>query len=478
MAVTFEQGLERGTGAGQSIGNRWLIAIMGTVLQMCLGTVYAWSIFKKPFQDAYGWSASEVQLAFAAAICFLGLAAAIGGVVLPRFGPRKLAVTGGLLFGIGYLVAAAGLGQHSLYLFYAGFGVIGGIGLGLGYVTPVATVAKWFPDKKGLVTGMVVMGFGFGALVMSKLLEPGLERIVGQNYPMIFALLGAIFLVVTVPVAWQLRNPPAGYLPARYQPTIAGGAAAATEASSLRPGQCLGSGRFIMMWVVFFCNIAAGIMIVSTTAALMQNLPAASALRLSVLKGVDLGDSSAVATTLKATGAMLVAISSIFNGLGRFFWGGLSDRIGRVMTFRIMLLTQAAAFVGLMLVGDLYLFGALVCYILLCYGGGFGTMPSFVLDVFGKRMMAIVYGVILTAWSAGAVVGPMAYGMIEDWSKHGGKGVPHFVDSLLQGLSRANWVGPLSGNGPVATCAFIAAVVLLLVGLAASLAISNKQFDA
>ena len=152
--------------------NRWLIAIMGTVLQLTLGTIYAWSFFQKPLMEYASWNNQQVAWILSLAICFLGLSAAVGGVLLPKFGPRKLAVTGAVLYGLGWALSGYALASKNLALLYIGLGVIGGIGLGLGYVTPVATAAKWFPDRKGFITGMVVMGFGLGALIMSKLVGP------------------------------------------------------------------------------------------------------------------------------------------------------------------------------------------------------------------------------------------------------------------------------------------------------------------
>ena len=389
------------TNAPAPATNRWVIAIMGTLLQLCLGTVYAWSYFQKPLMEAYHWSNAQVALAFSIAICTLGIAAAWGGINLAKYGPRKLAMLGGALFGIGYLVGAAALHFHSLALLYLGYGVIGGAGLGLGYVTPVATAAKWFPDKKGLVTGMVIMGFGFGALLMSKVLAPALVQLTGANYVLIFAYLGIVFMVATLVVASFLKNPPAGFVPKGYVPSAAVSKQQSFSNLGHKPGWCIGSGRFVMMWIVFFCNITAGIAIIGFQSPLMQDL----------WKKID---PSLSAPALAGYGATLIAISSLFNGVGRFFWGGLSDRIGRVQTFRIMLGTQILVFVALIFVGNPWLFGLLICYVLLCYGGGFGTMPSFVVDVFGPKLMAIVYGVILTAWSAAGIAGPQLFALVKD----------------------------------------------------------------
>jgi MFS family permease len=169
--------------------SRWLVAIMGTLLQVCLGTVYAWSFFQKPIMSDFGWNTSQVMWIFSLAICFLGLASAWGGINLPKYGPTKLAMGGGLLYGAGYLLAALAMQRKSLVLFYLAFGAVGGVGLGLGYVTPVATSAKWFPDRKGFVTGMVVMGFGLGALAMSKVIAPSLMKATGNGLIQVFLLI-------------------------------------------------------------------------------------------------------------------------------------------------------------------------------------------------------------------------------------------------------------------------------------------------
>ena len=381
---------------------RWFIAGMGTVLQLCLGAVYAWSYFQKPLVTGYGWSNTQVAWTFSLAIGFLGVAAAVGGVLLPKFGPRKLAVTGSLLYGAGYLLAALALHLKSLPLLWLGYGVVGGIGLGLGYVTPVATAAKWFPDKKGLVTGMVVMGFGFGALLMSKVIAPALDAAFQHQLPLVFAGIGLIVGAISLISAACLRNPP-------------GTPVTPVSIAGLAP---VWSRQFGLMWLVFFCNIVAGIAIISFQSPLLQDL----------WKKID---PTLAPVTLAAYGATLIAISSVFNGLGRLVWGGLSDRLGQLVTFRIMLATQVIAFIALMLTGNPWLFGTLICYVLLCYGGGFGVMPSFVLNEFGQSRMPVLYGCILTAWSAGGIVGPQVVAWLKD---HAGSSAAPDAFALSAGL--------------------------------------------
>jgi OFA family oxalate/formate antiporter-like MFS transporter len=410
--------------------NRWLICLLGTALQICLGTAYAWSYFQKPLSDAFGWSNSLTAWAFCLAICFLGLAAAWGGLRLARYGPRRLAMAGGVLFGSGYLLAALALSISSPTLLFIGYGVVGGCGLGLGYVTPVATVARWFPDKKGLSTGLVIMGFGLGALLMSKVFAPllydffrgGVElvyleiegRQVLQNPEVLrsimthlFAALGVIFLILTVGIGSFLRNPPADHLPDGWTPPTEANTGRLSSAT-LAARDCILSRRFLLMWLVFFCNITAGIAIIGFQSPLFQD----------IWHRVDPALDS---QTLAAYGATLIALSSVFNGLGRLFWGGMSDRIGRARSFSLMLGSQVIVFLTLALTGSPWLFATLICYILLCYGGGFGTMPSYVIDVFGSRLMPVVYGTILTAWSAAGIVGPQMVGLIKDyWPREAG----------------------------------------------------------
>lgn len=380
---------------------RWVIALAGMTLQLCLGTVYAWSFFQGMLKQDYGWNDSQATWPFSLAICFLGLAAAGGGILLPRLGPRVLAVAGGVLFGAGYLLGGLALHWKSLGLFYLGYGVVGGVGLGLGYVTPVATVAKWFPDKKGLATGMVIMGFGLGALLMSKLIAPGLCKLYDNSLPLVFAWMGVVFLGASVTAAWLLKNPPDGFEAALRGELGLAAAPAATFKGAQPDAAGADALQFAAMWLIFFCNIWVGISIIGFQSPLIQKL-------------FQTRDAALDAKSLAASGATLIAVSSLFNGAGRMFWGGLSDRIGRVQAFRLMLGVQIAIFVALAKVGNPWIFGGLVCCVLLCYGGGFGTMPSLVLDTFGPRRMAVLYGLILTAWSAAGVAGPQFLAILRD----------------------------------------------------------------
>ena len=386
--------------------NRWIIALVGVLMQIALGTVYAWSYFQQPVMAANNWNNSEAAWAFSLAIFFLGISAAWGGIKLPAIGPRKLAMLGGLLYSLGYLVAAWALKQNSLVLLYLGYGVIGGIGLGLSYVTPVATAAKWFPDKKGLITGLVVMGFGFGALMMAKVIAPLLMQWTQGDLVQVFLAIGIVMAIVTLPTGYFLVNPPAGFQPAGYH------APQETLIRSDTPNhtgmlQHLRSRRFLMMWGLFFLNITAGIMFIGFQSPLLQDL-------LRQTYPLDQQNTPATVAMLASAGATLIAVSSICNGVGRFLWGAASDKIGRMLVFRLILGSQVLVFIALIFTHDPFIFSALVCYILLCYGGGFGTMPSFILDEFGPASMSVVYGCVLTAWGVGGIFGPQMVAFLKD----------------------------------------------------------------
>ena len=376
---------------------RVVVALLCTVLQLCFGTVYAWSFFQIMLVKQFGWTYTHTAVAFSITIFSLGIAAAWAGSALPRLGPRKLALMGSLMFSGGYTIGALALSWDSLPLFYLGYGVIGGAGIGLGYVTPVATVAKWFPDRKGLATGIVVMGFGVGALLLSKLLAPLLVLHTDGDLVTVFLGLGIVFACISVPASLGLGDPP----PPRH---LTEGWAAREAEEHSEPDRLsiyLQTREFTIMWLVFFFNIAAGIAVISFQSPLLQDV-------------WGLNDPTIEPETLAAYGATLIAVSSLCNGFGRLFWGLLSDRIGRVRVFRILLASQVIVFGILMTERNPYIFSALVCYVMLCFGGGFATMPSFVLDVFGAKKMSAIYGAILTAWAAAGIFGPVYVGYLKD----------------------------------------------------------------
>ena len=375
---------------------RALIVFYCTALHVCFGTVYAWSYFQSILVRQYGWTYTETALAISAAFFSIGMSAAWAGNVLPKIGPRRMALAGSLLFSGGYVIAGLALQLGWVPLFVLGFGVVGGTGIGLGYGTPVTTAVKWFPDKKGRVSGIVVMGFGLGALLMSKGLAPYLIAMADGDLPLVFMGLGVVFACVMAPCSLALKNPPDA------EPAAAPGPAKPAilpAPESTKP--YLVSMQFFLMWVVFFFNIAAGISVISFQSELLQEV-------------WGLADPTVEPATLAEYGATLIAVSSLCNGGGRLFWGSLSDRIGRVRVFRILLASQMFVFGVLMTASNPWVFSVLVCYVLLCFGGGFATMPPFILAVFGGKRMSTIYGAMLTAWAMAGICGPVYVGFLKD----------------------------------------------------------------
>ena len=377
---------------------RLVIATLCTTLHLCFGTVYAWSFFQVLLVRHLGWSFTDTALAFGFAIFSIGVSAAWAGTALPKLGPRKLALLGSLMFSSGYVIASYALTQDWLILFYVGYSFIGGAGLGMGYVTPVATVAKWFPSHKGLATGIVVMGFGVGAFLLSKLLAPILLVYTSEDLADVFLYLGVIFAIILLPSSLFVVDPPANE---SAEALSSDGISYPEEDDPDYVKKCLTSGSFIVMWIIFFVNIAAGISVISFQSPLLQDV-------------WSLTDPTVEPEILAAYGATLIAVSSLCNGVGRLFWGVLSDIIGRVRVFRILLASQIVVFGILMTERDPWIFSILVCYVLLCFGGGFAVIPSFILDVFGSKRMSALYGYILTAWAVAGIFGPLYVGYLKD----------------------------------------------------------------
>ena len=388
------------------IEKKWLIAIMGTLTHLSLGTVYAWSFFQTPITQLVGWSNTQVAWAFSLSIFMLGVMAAWGGTKIDKYGPRKLAITGGVMYALGYIISAYALSSGTLWLLYLAFGILGGSGLGLAYVTPVATVSKWFTEKQGLATGMVVMGFGLGALVMSKLLAPLFMQLSNGSLSTTFLYIGLTLLVVLPFSAAFLQLPPVEKEELQsIQPEHAMASALPVGPS---PIKLIFSKSFIIIWLMFVINVVSGMIFISFQSPLLQDI-----MKLRMPVTTNFADAQ-VLMMLNAAGATLIAVSSVFNGLGRFFWGAVSDKLGRIATFRILLAVQALIFIALIFVTHPVWFFIFVCIVLLCYGGGFGVIPSLINDSYGAKLMPALYGATLTAWGVGGIIGPQIVAFMKD----------------------------------------------------------------
>ncbi len=362
------------------LANRWAIAAAAVVMQICLGAVYGWSVFVNPLIAGEHWTRTQVTLTFTLALAVLGIGTIVGGMWQDRVGPRLVASVAGVLYGAGYIVASFAVGQHSLVGLYLGYGVISGLGMGMGYICPVALMTKWFPDRRGLMTGVAVMGYGAGAVIMS-LIAP--HQIITAGIPQTFLVFGIAYLILVVASAQAFSNPPAGWRPQGWEPRTAVARAAGTE--DFEVGEALRTPQFWLLWVMLFLNVSAGIMIISQASPMGQQM-------------VKL-------TAVKA--ASIVLALSICNALGRVFWAWISDYIGRARVYMLLYAIQAGIFFLLPRLDSVATFTAAVAVIGLCYGGGFGTMPSFTADFFGARKMGGIYGWILLAWGAAAIPSPL-----------------------------------------------------------------------
>jgi OFA family oxalate/formate antiporter-like MFS transporter len=357
--------------------NRWTIAIAGVVMQIALGAVYAWSVFRTPLATQFNWTIAQVTLTFTISIFVLGFAAFPGGLWLNRKGPRVVAVTGGILYGLGVFLAGY---TNSLWWLYLTYGLLGGVGLGFGYIVPVAVLVKWFPDRRGLITGIAVGGFGAGALVTAPIAT---TLIASVGVLKTFSYLGLAYLVVTPAAGLFMRNPPEGWRPAGWTPAPAQAAERASRDFALN--EAVRTRQWWTLWLILFLNVSAGISLISQQAPLFQELAGVSA----------------------AVAAGMVGIVSIGNAVGRIFWAWLSDLITRRATFAIMFVLQVVLF---WVLPDLSSSAALIAIafaILMCYGGGFGTMPAAAADLFGARNVGPIYGLMLTAWGLASVFGPL-----------------------------------------------------------------------
>jgi OFA family oxalate/formate antiporter-like MFS transporter len=359
-------------------GNRWVIAIAGVFLQIALGAVYAWSVFRIPLSKQFGWSISQVTFTFTISIFVLGFASFFGGLWMNRVGPRTVALTAGVFYGLGVFLAS--FSANKLWWLYLSYGFIGGIGLGLGYIVPVATLVKWFPDRRGLITGIAVGGFGAGALITA----PVATRLI-QTVGVLptFAYLGVAYFIIAIIASLFMRNPPEGWQPQGWTPSEKQTAQRATHDFVL--SEALKAWQWWALWLILFLNTSAGIAVISQEAPIFEELTKVTAL---------------------VAGGM-VGVASLGNGVGRVFWAWLSDLITRRGAFAVMFIVQVLLFWFLPTITVSSIMTTVTFVILMCYGGGFGTMPAFTADYFGPKNVGPIYGLMLTAWSFASVFGPL-----------------------------------------------------------------------
>jgi MFS family permease len=387
--------------------NRWLVPPAALCIHLCIGQVYALSVFNLPLTKLIGltksapgdWSLADVGWIFSVAIAVLGIAAAFGGKWLDRVGPRKAMTLAALCFGGGFIVSSFGVTSHSLFLVYLGYGVLGGIGLGIGYISPVRTLMTWFPDRPGMATGLAIMGFGGGAMIaspLSVLLMHSYATPTDLGVAPAFVTLGVIYGVFMLIGASIVRVPAHDWRPAGYVP--AASAARLITSGTVDVGTALRTPQFYLLWAVLFLNVTAGIGVLSQASPMIQEM----------FKGA----------VTPATAAGFVGLLSLFNMGGRFFWASTSDKIGRKPTYFVFFLLGILLYASVPSIAHLgSVAGFVICYgiILSMYGGGFSTIPAYLKDMFGTRHVGAIHGCLLTAWSAAGVLGPVLVDYIRQY---------------------------------------------------------------
>lgn len=379
--------------------NRWLVVVGAVMIQLCLGAIYAWSVFTPPLKTA-GWTNAQTQMVFSAGLALFAIVMVLAGRMLPKVGPRKLAVAGGIVLGLGYILGGL-LGGTNFGAIFFFVGIVGGSGIGLAYVIPIAVGIKWFPDKKGLITGLAVAGFGFGALLWVKLASNWAELISNFGLSNTFVIYGVTFLVLVLIGAVWMVFPPEGYKPAGWVPAEATVGQPATAAYNFKSGEMLRTRQFYMIFMTFVCGASAGLMSIG----LMKLFPMAHLQD----HGVDTAAASAIAST--AMGVFY----ALANGVGRIAWGAISDKLGRKPSLIIMTATQGLIVIAFQWMSGypylLYLGATLIGF---NFGGNFALFPTITADTFGIKHVGQNYGWVFLAYGIGGIFGPLLGGYLGD----------------------------------------------------------------
>ena len=392
--------------------SRWMVPPAALCIHLCIGQAYAFSVFNLPMTKLIGisksapddWKLTDLGWIFSIAIVFLGLSAAVFGRWVEEGGPRRAMFTSGICWATGFLLSAVGVYTHQLWIIYLGYGVLGGIGLGLGYISPVSTLIKWFPDRPGMATGMAIMGFGGGAFIASPLsvwLMGNFSTSTHVGVAEAFIALGCIYFVFMMVGAAIVRVPAPDWKPEGYTPPVV--AQKLISKNDVYVYDALKTPQFWLIWIVLCFNVTAGIGVLGQASAMSQEMFPG---RVSV-----------------AAAAGFVGLISLFNMLGRFFWASTSDLIGRKNTYFCFFALGTALYILVPqtgAIGSVSLFVLCFVIILSMYGGGFATVPAYLKDMFGTRYVGAIHGLLLTAWSTAGVLGPVLVNYIREYQINNG----------------------------------------------------------
>ena len=428
--------------------NRWLVPPAALAIHLCIGMAYGFSVFWLPLSKALGikealkcgpdigffqelfittcdWKVSTLGWMYTLFFVLLGSSAALWGGWLERVGPRRAGVVSAFCWCGGMLISAAGVYYHQFWMMLLGSGFIGGIGLGLGYISPVSTLIKWFPDRRGMATGMAIMGFGGGAMIGSplaaelmKVFATDLEVGVWQT----FVVMALVYFVFMMSGALGYRIPATGWKPAGWTPPVQQQSNAMITQGHVHVSKVWGIPQFWMVWVVLCMNVSAGIGVIGMASPMLQEVFGGTLMGIEA-KFIDLD--KAQLTTIAGIAAGFTALLSLFNIGGRFVWASLSDKLGRKLTYIIFFVLGGALYASVpasAMAGNKMLFVAAFCIILSMYGGGFATVPAYLADLFGTQMVGAIHGRLLTAWATAGILGPVVVNYMRDYQL--GLGIP------------------------------------------------------
>ncbi|AAM79668.1 TPA: OFA family MFS transporter [Streptococcus pyogenes] len=367
---------------------RYIIAIAGILLHLMLGSTYAWSVYRNPILQETGWDQAPVAFAFSLAIFCLGLSAAFMGNLVEQYGPRLTGTVSAILYASGNMLTGLAIDRKEIWLLYIGYGVIGGLGLGAGYITPISTIIKWFPDKRGMATGFAIMGFGFASLLTSPIAQWLIET---EGLVATFYLLGLIYLIVMLFASQLIIKPTAAEIAILDKKRLQNNS---YLIEGMTAKEALKTKSFYCLWVILFINITCGLGLISVVAPMAQDLTGMS----------------------PEMSAIVVGAMGIFNGFGRLVWASLSDYIGRRVTVILLFLVSIIMTISLIFAHSSLIFMISIATLMTCYGAGFSLIPPYLSDLFGAKELATLHGYILTAWAIAALTGPMLLSITVEWT--------------------------------------------------------------
>ncbi|HES3384716.1 TPA: OFA family MFS transporter [Streptococcus pyogenes] len=367
---------------------RYIIATAGILLHLMLGSTYAWSVYRNPILQETGWDQAPVAFAFSLAIFCLGLSAAFMGNLVEQYGPRLTGTVSAILYASGNMLTGLAIDRKEIWLLYIGYGVIGGLGLGAGYITPISTIIKWFPDKRGMATGFAIMGFGFASLLTSPIAQWLIET---EGLVATFYLLGLIYLIVMLFASQLIIKPTAAEIAILDKKRLQNNS---YLIEGMTAKEALKTKSFYCLWVILFINITCGLGLISVVAPMAQDLTGMS----------------------PEMSAIVVGAMGIFNGFGRLVWASLSDYIGRRVTVILLFLVSIIMTISLIFAHSSLIFMISIATLMTCYGAGFSLIPPYLSDLFGAKELATLHGYILTAWAIAALTGPMSLSITVEWT--------------------------------------------------------------